>query len=94
LVGQILHTLGLRLSSDPEWIKNEFLPRLEHYVREGYEMEVSVFTVLEAIVESNVKSFEDLIKYTLGLDRYNRSTRRRKRKLFIYMERMQECAYL
>ena len=89
LRGQMLHTLGLSLSSDPEWIKNEFLPRLEHYVEKGYEMEVSVFTVLEAIVEGNVKSFEDMIKYTLRFDRYNRSTRRRKRKLLIHI--WEEC---
>jgi len=89
LRGQILHTLGLSLSSDPEWIKNEFSPRLEHCVEEGYEMEVSVFTVLEAIVEGNVESFEDLIKYTLRLDRYTRSARRGKRELFIYI--WEEC---
>jgi hypothetical protein len=82
LRGQILHTLGLSLSSDPEWIRSEFLPRLEYYVGEGYEMEVSVFTVLEAIVEGNVKSLEDLIKYILRFDRYDRSTRHRKRRLF------------
>ena len=82
LRGQILHTLGFDLSSDPEWIRSEFLPRLEYYVGEGYEMEVSVFTVLEAIVEGNVKSLEDLIKYILRFDRYDRSTRHRKRRLF------------
>jgi hypothetical protein len=48
-------------------------------------MEVNVFTVLETIVEGNVKSFEDLIKYTLRFDRYNRSTRRRKCKLLIHI---------
>jgi len=68
LRGQILHTLGLNLSSDPGWIKHEFLPRLEHYVEEGYEMGVSVFTVLETVVEGNVKSPEDLIKYTLRFE--------------------------
>jgi hypothetical protein len=85
LRGQILHTLSLNLSSDPEWIKHKFLPRLEHYVEEDYKMEVNVFTVLETIVEGNVKSFEDLIKYTLRFDRYNRSTRRRKCKLLIHI---------
>jgi hypothetical protein len=84
LRGQILQTLSLNLSSDPEWIKHEFLPRPEHYVEEGYKMGVSVFTVLETVAEGNVKSFEDLIKYTLRLDGYNRSTRRRKRKLLIH----------
>jgi len=68
LRGQILHTRSLNLSSDLEWIKHEFLPRLEHYVEEGYKMGVSVFTVLEAVVEGDVKSFEDLIKYTLRFE--------------------------
>jgi hypothetical protein len=89
LGGQILHTLGHSLSSDPEWIKNEFLSELERCVEEGYEMEVSVFTVLEAIVEGNVESFEDLIKYTLRFDRYTQSTRHRKRRLFIHI--WEEC---
>jgi hypothetical protein len=32
------------------------------YVREGYKTEVSVFTVFEAAMKSDVKSFEDLVK--------------------------------
>ena len=83
LRGQLLHRLGLSHCNDPELIISEFLPRLEVYMEEGYEAEVSVFSVLETIVEKDAKDYDSLYKHlSRELDNYYRKTRSRKRGLF------------
>jgi hypothetical protein len=83
LMGQLLHRLGLSHYNDPELIISEFLPRLEIYMKEGYEAEVSVFSVLETIVEKGAKDYDSLYKHLpRELDNYYRNTRHRKRRLF------------
>jgi len=83
LGGQLLHGLGHFHYNDPELIISEFLPRIEVYMEEGYEAEVSVFSVLETIVEKGAKDYDSLYKHLpRKLDNYYRSTRRRKRRLF------------
>jgi len=83
LRGQLLHRLGHSHCNDPELIISEFLPRLEIYMKEGYEAEVSVFSVLETIVEKGAKDYDSLYKHLpRELDNYYRNTRHRKRRLF------------
>jgi hypothetical protein len=82
-MGQLLHRLGLSHYNDPELIISEFLPRLEIYMKEGYEAEVSVFSVLETIVEKGAKDYVSLYRrLPRELDNYYRNTRHRKRRLF------------
>jgi len=80
--GQLLYRSGFWLLNDIRLV-DEFISNMHSRLKEGFNKEVSTISVLTAIVEHDVRSFYDAVKYTnLLFDKYRRSTRKRKRRLF------------